>query len=433
MAIRILSVEVKQIGESKESDQTARTRLKELCEQVQEATNYFWSEWFCWHRTNGSEAKIREWQAEWIKYKNKERDKPKLDVVAMPKELSNLIYHGVSRGWPELQIRVVVLMLNRLSSGVASLKASRGSFAGWHAILLHRQAIPSFTKPLPLLFDKDNTKMFLPASDDDSHRIELKLAREEVAGKTTKASVVFDCLIWDRGRQMAGRRQTLKLITRGEYPLKGSHLVFDRGKCFAQLTYEIPEVPKSEATGTALITPGRRHPMLMKLPNRNGAKWIGGDGRVVTEVRRQLLCQRLGRKSAYRQCPTSNSRGHGRTRGIEKVTKLSRRWRDFVTTYSRNMAAAIVAECQRRDIGTVILGRPKKDSRYLSNTGVDDRRDSTSWDWFGLERRIADKCSSAGITFISRGEKARTVEGGVKFVKAPCRKAKTAKSMEVVG
>lgn len=118
------------------------------------------------------------------------------------------------------------------------------------------------------------------------------------------------------------------------------------------------------------------------------------------------MSQRLGRQSAYRQSPTSNTRGHGRNRGIEKVTKLSRRWRDFVVTYNRNLAAAVVTECQRNGVGTVVFRMPEADSprrasMFLSTAGVDARRDSSSWDWYGLEKRINDKCAEAGIQVVA--------------------------------
>ena len=419
MATRVLSVEVKQIGDTKDEDSAARKQLLNLCGQVQQATNYVWVEWLVWHHTAGSADKIRAWQAAWIAYKNSGGEKPKLDVRAVPNELSHKLYHGVTERWPDLHTRVVALLLNRLTSGIGSLKASKGAFSGWHAILLHHQAIPTFTRPLPLLFDtpkfkssecgkiakstNGNAKLMLPIGDDASHTLTLKLAREAVEGRSTKASVEFKCTIWDRGRQMAGRRNTLKQIARGEYQMLGSQLCFDRGKVFAQITYTIPDVAPLELTGTALVTPGRRRPCLLRINERN--KWIGGDGRVVLEVRRQLLRQRLGRKSAYRWCPTSNSRGHGLHRAIDKVAKLTRRWRDFAKTMNGQMAAQIRAECLKNGIGVLIVGRPKKDSRFLSNAGVEDWRDATSWDWFGLEKRINEECNEFGIRVIFRGTK----------------------------
>lgn len=434
MATRVLSVEVSRIGESKESDAAARTHLKSLCEQVQQATNYVWCEWLCWHHQNRSADIIRQWQADWIKYKQDGGEKPNLKLRAVPNELSNRLYHGVTERFPELYTHVVVLMLNRWNRTITKLKASAGSFSGWHAILLHRQSIPSCTKPLPLPFDtpkgdkskNGNGKLRLPLSDSDSHVLTLKLAREAVAGKSVKTGVIFDCMIWDRGRQMASRRQTLKKIARGEYQMLGSQLCFSRGKIFAQLTYSIPDAAPVELTGTAIIQPGRRHPMLMRLAGQSRNRWICGDGRVVTEVRRQLLRQRLGRKSAYRQCPTSNSRGHGLHRAIGKVAKLTRRWRDFAKTFNGHMAAAIRAECQRYGIGTIVFARPKKDSRFLSNAGVEDWRDATSWDWFGFEKMLSDECNEFGIRVVFRGEKAAQADSD----KGKVRKTRAAKQAD---
>jgi len=162
-----------------------------------------------------------------------------------------------------------------------------------------------------------------------------------------------------------------------------------------------------ELTGTALLAPGRKHPMLLRVNGRN--KWIGGDGRVVCEVRRQLLRQRLGRKSAYRQCPTSNSKGHGLTRAIAKVTKLTRRWRDFAKTLNGQMAAQVRAECLKNGIGTVVVGRPKKESRFLTSAGVEGWRDATGWDWFGFERQLKEECNEFGLRIEFRSEKPATV------------------------
>ena len=426
MAIRVLSVEIKQIDGSKEADAAARTRLKELCEMVQQATNYAWAEWFSWHHLNGSLELIRKFQADWIAYKQAEETKgkserPKLELKSISSELSIKMYHGVAERWPELHTKVVTLMLNKLSSLMSGgKKSAKGAFPGWHSVILFRESIPSSIHPLPLPFESPkagakskngNAKLMLPESNKESHRLILSLAREEVPGKKIKPSVKFDCAIWDLGRNMVSRRVTLSKIASGEYQLKGSQLCFKRGKLFAQLAYEIPDATKIDLKGTAIVSPGRKHPVLFKLPEKSGSHWLCGDGRVVGEVRRRLMNQRLSRKWSYRQNPTSNSKGHGRDRGIEKVTKLSRRWRDFVSTLNKNIAAALVKQCLRHEVGVVILGRPKKDSRFLSNVGNDSRYDVTSWDWYGLEKRIQDKCNEFGITVIVRPEK---TEGGSK-------------------
>lgn len=442
---KVLSVEVKRIGDTDDDDKNARTRLRELCEMIQQATNYVWDEWRAWHHANGSRQKLIKWYADiqaWYKAdenergekpemkvhdlmfsptKGKNKGTPRPDNQAVPSVLQNRLYGGVATGWPDLHLRTVVLTMNRMTIG--SRKAAHGSLPGWVAILLNHEAIPSFTNPLPLNFDTGNARLTLPETTDSHHKLVLSLAREEVEGKTTKASVKFVCHIWDRGKQMAGRRIVLSKIARGEYQMKGSQLCFSRGKIFANITYDVVESPSVPKTGCAFLMASRHQPLVLKLLGRTGGtvygntkgqfmslpraqlKWIGGDGRLVAEKRRELMHQRMSRKMSYRLAPTANSRGHGRHRAFDKVSLLSRRWRDFTTTMSRNMAMAVAKECLRHGIGVLYIGRPKKDSRFLSRAGNDSRYDETSWAWHVLWKMLNDKCSEHGVQVIMQPEK----------------------------
>lgn len=427
-AVRVLSVEVARIGHSKEEDKAARDRLKELCEMVQQATNYVWAEWFSWHHANCSAAKIREYLDCLTKWRNAEiEEKPQLKLhdltkidkntsekkpqdQCMPNVLSNAIYAGVTAQWPDLHSRVVVLLNNRLMSLIKSKKSANGNLSGWMSVLLYREQIPSSIHPLPLPFDTPKTAsssngnaiLLLPETDDGSHRLIVSFAREAIKGKKTKQSVKFDCTIWDKGRSMASRRNTLKKIATGEYQMLGSHLCFKRGKVFADIAYEMPQSPQKELTGTAVIIPSANRPLIMRVIGSNRNQWLGGDGRHVKEVRRQLMGQRLGRKSCHRWSPTSNNKGHGRERSNHKFTKLSRRWNDFVNTVNNQLAAQLVAKCIADGVGTVIVGKLKKATRFLANAGNNSRFDSTSWDWYGLEKRIQDKCNASGIKCVVR-------------------------------
>ena len=129
---------------------------------------------------------------------------------------------------------------------------------------------------------------------------------------------------------------------------------------------------------------------------------IGGDGRIVGSIRRQVMAQRWSRQESYRRCASSARKGHGFKRAMGKVTILKKRWLDFVKTANRNYAVEACKRAVFSGCGVIVFVRPDKESRFLSKTGRFDSRDWSSWDWFGLEKVLADKCMEFGLEFVSK-------------------------------
>jgi IS605 OrfB family transposase len=182
---------------------------------------------------------------------------------------------------------------------------------------------------------------------------------------------------------------------RGDIEFKGSSIHWKDGKLFVNISHDVGEMAKVSGKVTATFAPGTERPATLFYGERD--RWIGGDGRIVSVVRRQLMTQRWSRQQTYRKCASSSRKGHGRHRGLDKVTLLSNRWRDFVKTFNRNMTAEIVRICQYENIGELTYERADKTKMFLTNAGKSGDRDSSGWDWFQLEKMIQDKLGEIGV------------------------------------
>lgn len=347
---------------------------------------------------------------------------PKFKWYPMPPELQKHIYRFVVTNWPDLHTRVVALTLNRLQQLVGSTKSAKGNWPGWHSWLLFRQQIPVFTSPCPLAIDKANcyleapkmvdagaccdspkkvdagnkpTKRVVDAGSTGHHTLHCVLSREDQPGKKMMKGVTYHLSIWDKGRKMLSRRQMLARIAAGDVTFCGSQLFIKDGKLFAALAYKLPKPALIAGEGTAIVYPMPNRPFGMRAEGRT---WrIGGDGRVIGVVRRQLMGQRWSRQQTYRTSATSARKGHGRKRAMDKVFILSNRWRNFVKTYNRNMAIEICRRAVAMKCGVVVLSKRCDESRWLSRAGKFDRRDKSGWDWFGLEKALRDKAVEWGL------------------------------------
>lgn len=430
--LRVLTVEIHELSKDKDEHWRQFNELRDIMVQVQELTNFFFDMWRAWHFTHNSAAKIRQFQQAWKEYREfgdgipkekkwvsrrakqgehvmqvkgvTKKDKPKLDLFPVDGGLVKGIYAEAVRQWPRLHTRVVTLAINRLVQLVKSGKSAVGAWPKWHSQLLFREAIPTFTKPCPICFDDHNCKIEPPPPGErkESFKLHVSFAREDV-GKKNKQSVTYRCVVRDQGKKMVGRKQTLAKISSGEYDFAGSQLFLKDNKLFAAVAYKMQKPDRVVGTGVAILRPSRTSPLKMRAGGREVR--IGGDGRIVGVIRKQLMAQRWSRQESYRRCSTSARKGHGFKRAMQKVVSLSNRWRDFVKTANRNYAVEACKRAVFSGCGVLLFVRPDKDSRFLSQAGRFDGRDLSSWDWFGMEKILADKCVEFGLEFVSKESK----------------------------
>lgn len=376
-----------------------RDKFKELGEVIQLLINSVWDEWRAWHVSNGTPKAIRDWQEKWTAFKKGEGDKPeKLGIFASDKVFSKHLYDTLRKEFPALATRPLTLSMNNWNAKVSKIKSARGSCPGWHSMLLHRQGIPQCVDPQPIPFDKANGRLIPPRDDKDHFSIEVKLESIQRVGRNGKPKSVLEPIrlrLWDKGRKMQSRVSLLRAIMRGDIELKGSSICWKGGKLFVNISHEISPAKKVEGDIVATFVPGLDRPATLFYGDRD--KWIGGDGRIVASVRRQLMTQRWSRQQTYRKSASSARKGHGRNRAMSKLFILTNRWRDFVRTFNRNMVADLVRICQGEGIVEIAYERHDKTKLFLTKAGKSGERDSSGWDWFGLEKQMQDKLNEIGV------------------------------------
>ena len=182
----------------------AVARWDVLSDQCKQIVNCIWQTWLVWHVQNGSADQLKAWLDERAKLKcewerdcetirsefkpSKKTKKPKLPklktfhnragkcpVNAMPKELQKHIYHTLSERFVDVNKRVVVLIMNITIRDLKRHPAAKGNLPGHSAILLCHQSIPSSTRPQPIPFDCQNTKMLPPDKPGENYKVELRV------------------------------------------------------------------------------------------------------------------------------------------------------------------------------------------------------------------------------------------------------------------
>jgi len=363
--------------------------------------NLFWQAWVTWHFQHESESTLKRWlderQVKGVKAAGK------CPVDCYPKELGNMIYGLASRRFPELAKGEIVLVLNRLSSGLKSRKASKGSLPGWSAILLHHESHPSFTGSFPILFDRGNTATIFepPAEMTGNWHVTLRVSRYEADGKGKTHQDRME--LWCKGRKVASQVSILRRIARAEYKFLGSQMHYSRGKrkWFLKLCYEMPraDIAANDPSRVARLCAAEDHPWDLVLPT--GTRRPGGHGRYIGVVRRQLLMQRWNRRANYHNAGSAN-KGHGRERaGAGPQWKLRQRWKDLVKRVNSGVVCEVLKACEAAGIGMLIYEQPDGDcreTRFLARDGkVAGREDSSGWDWFQVRTMLEQRSADYGI------------------------------------
>jgi hypothetical protein len=381
-------------------------RWHELSRDCRDLANFFWQRWLVHHFQNHSSDKLKAWLED--RRVRGVKAAGKCPVDCLDNKLSNAIYHESSVRFPRLNKRLQVLLLNRLTKTLKSRKASSGSLPGWSAILLGNEGVPSFSRPYPILFDKDNGPakypFVPPETRGENWRLRLRVWRDESEdGKGS--SPIDELVLWCKGKKVRSQVAILEKIASGEYKFQGSQLVYSKGarKWFVRLCYSRPaEVkPDLDMGKTATLYAGEDCPLRLGLPDGAELRPLGG-GHFVGPVRRNIVIQRLNRRQNHRIAATHNSKGHGRTRALGSGWwRLQQRDRDFTKHVNRLAARFVVDQCIARGIGRVVYEQPEGagcEGKFLQEAGaIGDRKDSVGWPWFELGTYLKQAAQKVGI------------------------------------
>lgn len=403
-------------------DKDKRLALYRLAQRCQEIANRVWQLWECWHVANDSRRKLIEaldadqaWRAA---DKATRGERPKFAVSCFPavggvnkvgnaRTLRNQIEADIACTFGDVHMRVKTLLINKIAQDISTRKAANGKLAAWQAILLNHQARPTFTRPLPIPFDKASSPVGSGVVGANGE-LSIRLHRDE-EGK----SMVERFTLLTKGRAAKYIKPIARMAS-GEWAYKGSSLFYDgrKKKWFALLTCELPAGAEYTPIPDRLAFLRCGHYGPVQLRVGGGRAFLPGFARnkVVGVIRRQLLTQRWSRQSNYRVAGSSN-KGHGRGRAIGPVMLLSRRWKDFVKRYNHTMTTAFIERCRREGVAKIMFFQPAGSGWYLDSAGkVPGREDSTGWDYFQIKTMLAYKSQAAGIEFESR--KSRATKGG---------------------
>jgi hypothetical protein len=388
---------------------------KELAEQCQQATNRLWQVWLCHHVANDSASKMQGYMDRYQSWKtDKIGDKPTCPVKPIDKELSGKLYHDLSQRYPALNSRTRGLLQNKWQQTVRTRKASRGSLSGWLSILFCRESIPSFQRPVPIPFDKQNGRL----SSSGTGRYVLQVRIDRVAttnGKRPAGKSTFDeCVMLLGKRKMWSVKLIVDRILSGEYNFKGSALCYDRGKWFALVSYEMPATSDVvlDADKVLHVWPAhrgpdkrrhehprddlRRGPWLFKIAGQQ-PRFLGGDGKHVSRFRDLLTRGRFERQEHYRWAGSAQ-KGHGRQRAIAAWTKLGSRWKHFVKRYNHEITRRVLNIAMEHRCGQIVYHQPlntRRERCFLTGRGNVGAR--TAWDYFQFGTLLASKCEQYGI------------------------------------
>lgn len=392
-------------------DQAERRReLYALACDCQQIVNCIWQLWEQWHVANDSQRVIlahlaadKQWREGGRKGK-----RPKWPVDCLPKvggknrsgnarSLRNHIESDLLKRFPQVHSRVRSLLANITFKKITQRKASNGSMKGWVAILLNRESRPSSTRPVPIPFDRQNSRI-VPGGRGENASLQIRLVRD-VDGK----SEIEEYRLKTTGRAARYVKPIVRMAS-GEWEFKGSSLLYDtkKRKWFAQLSVDLPPATKTDLVvgRVGLLRCGKDHPFQFRVAGHRAFLRDFGHGRAVASVRKQLLTSRWSRQENYRVAGSAN-KGHGRNRALGPVFLLSRRWKDFVKRYNHTLTTAFINRCAHEGVAKIIYFQPSG-GRFLDTSGkVDGREDSTGWDYFQIKTMLAYKCQEAGIEFES--------------------------------
>ncbi len=395
-----------------------RDAWRQLAVDCQRMQNRLWQIWICHHSNNGSADKLREHFAAFKEWKeSKTGDKPQWPCKALEPPLTvsgdrRSFYRILSAEFPNINVRTRGLLTNAWQSKLSSRKSTSGSLPGWVAILFALESVPSFTRPQPIPFDKQNAKL---VKEDGKYFVELRIERLSGSGK----SIVERCELMLQKRKAHSLRAICDKVLAGEYAWKGSNLIYDRGKWFVSLSYEMPAKHHIalDPSKVLYVRPARLTPWRVSVGV--GDSWrFGGNGKHIEFARRALIQERASRKEHYRWAGSAQ-KGRGRKRADAVWTKLSSRWKDFTKRYNSEVSRQVINLAVSRGCGRIVYLQPKdvqRGSRFMSVAG-NNEFSGMLWDYFQFGSMLAAKCEQEGIEYGRKEKNAKPAARGVRGVR----------------
>lgn len=416
-AVRIIKCQITPADKTDEAVaafKAAKLRWRELGEEVRRFHNFVFRSWEQWHVAQKTDIAVAEFQEALVAWHKAEKDergeKPKCTAQAWPKEFGNHVYHQVTKAFPHMHSRVIVLLLNTINGNIRSRKSADTAWPWWQRVLTCHERPPVATKLQPIPFDYANSK--LEKGTDGLLLVMLRVWRlEKEKGKQVAKSE--DHLIHLRPlMRHRGFREAVNKLLSGEWRFRGSELVCDSdGRWFVHLCYQTPKrESKLDPNRTAYLIAGRNRPLLLKLPGQR-ARPIGYSGDNVGRTRQRLLTSRWERQENYRTAGRA-TRGRGRRRALLPVEKLSNAWRDFCKSHNQQSAAEVVKRLESANCGSLVWITPRDGSaKRLETAGkIPGRRDSSSWPWFQLKSCLNNKGQEFGFQVVEKKHPAKKKE-----------------------
>ena len=431
--VRTISLEIYKFCDG---DQSRREAWKDLAKTVQQATNALWRLWISYHTLAQTDELIRKEFEQYQKWKSGDKrfkKKPEFTSDPFPRtdktpgwhlfsrkkmprkgktnppDLQNDLYHAIHRMYPELTTRTVTLIIQKWARTVRTRKAASGNLAGWKSILFGNEGMPSFTRPVPIPFDKKSSPKSTPlkkvknANGYDDYVLSIGIQRgpENIRYE--------ECVLMLKRAKTRTMQVTCDRIMSGQYEFKGSSLHMDRGKWFVLISYELPEVKREDLDPTKVlwVRPGRNVPWRFAIGEPLDSRTLGDRHNVVGLARRRLIAQRRSRQAHYKFAAGSNATGHGRKRATLPWTKFDRNWKGFTKQYNRNIVKRLVDIALQEGCGTIVYLQPTgavASHRYLSTAGNDAEFGTrSSWDYFQFGNYLESSAEKQGI-HVGRGD-----------------------------
>lgn len=406
------------VFECKVSDELYK-QLGEISDECKEVANRYFQEWQAYQVLAGSRVKLQGWLDE-LKAFHKTEDvriaavelaakeagkKPAKQDLKRRKHKIKCPVDFLPPGWKPYSIRkdvidsertsvkgrCVDLLLNRIDGDFRKRKDVNGRISGWMSVLLNRENPRSFTKGIPIPFDKVVCE-FIPPGEGEDWALRLGVSK---AGYET-------ITLLTKKRKAAKQRIHLERIANGRYAFKGSQIYRDRktNKWMVAICYEDTLIRSHslDESRTAILSPARHDPWVLHKDGK--VQWRGGTGRHVTAMRERLSRERIDRSQHYKWSGGAR-KGRGGKKARDPWEKLSSRWKHFQKRYNNEVTTSVVNELVRDGIGSLVYFQPqekKAEKRFLSATGGGSDR-LIGWEYFQVKTMLEQKCKRAGIEF----------------------------------
>jgi len=406
-AIRQIPLKIMPL-EDKTAWKDMKTRWLNCSQHIQRLLNRYWFEWKAWHITEGNDAKVRQWMADlsaWHNADSKTRGKkPNCPVKPMPSSCAKHIYAVLKSVCGGLNSRSLVLAMNKEAGDLASRVASKSAFKRWQRALCDMGEMPTYSRPVPIPFDKANGKAY---NDGEHWRFQFRVDRFPTTtkkGKPKAESHLEDVRVMTSGRKGVKLRRILEKVESGDCKFCGSNLVERDGQWYIHLCYRErkDEAVEVDPNKTLVLRPAKTHPFSGRSEGRSF--WIMGKGALLKHVRAADYATNRTRNESFRYGSKSR-RGHGRNRAVYPTKNNVA---NFKKTFNQQAVAQVVRIAIDRGCGRIAFRQPTaivERSRFLATSGNEYRRSPDSWPWYQIETLLKNTANRAGIEVVSTGSR----------------------------